>query len=388
MVLPVLGALAGLVKVRYSRTLVDSQVFRLHYHWTTAFLFISCALVVASDYIGDAIQCMVGQEDAPKPITTYCWISSTFTINSTGQVMGFGTYNPKFHQRRFHAYYQWVPVVLFLQGCLFYLPHLIWKNWEGKQVDLLLQDLNKSLFDEDAAKKKVNIIKYLKDSWGLNMRYSVLYFVCEVLNLVNVVGQMFLMNLFLGGFFMKYGIKVISFLTSDDTKRNDALMETFPRMTKCIFHLFGASGEIEKKDALCVLPQNIINEKIYLVMWFWFIILTIITILQVLWQLVIFNSPTVRVRLLQRLAQENFCPRVENAIRNMHLGDFCLVLSIGKNLDIFSFRDVMQGVVEASEEAYTPSAPPLLNYRTNNLSNNPDMITRKRHIGLAADSNQ
>lgn len=388
MVLPVLGALAGLVKVRYSRTLVDSQVFRLHYHWTTAFLFISCALVVASDYIGDAIQCLVGQEDAPKPITTYCWISSTFTINSTGPLMGLGTYKPKFHQRRFHAYYQWVPVVLFLQGCLFYLPHLIWKNWEGKQVDLLLQDLNKSLFDEDAAKKKVNIIKYLKDSWGLNMRYSVLYFVCEVLNLVNVVGQMFLMNRFLGGFFMKYGIKVISFLTSDDTKRNDALMETFPRMTKCIFHLFGASGEIEKKDVLCVLPQNIINEKIYLVMWFWFIILTIITILQVVWQLVIFNSPTVRVRLLQRLAQKNFCPRMENAIRNMHLGDFCLVLSIGKNLDIFSFRDVMQGVVEASEEAYTPSAPPLLNYRTNNFSNNPDMITRKRHIGLAADSSQ
>ena len=28
-------------------------------------------------------------------------------------------------------------------------------------------------------------------------------------------------------------------------------------MTKCTFHKFGTSGEIEKHDAMCILPLNI-----------------------------------------------------------------------------------------------------------------------------------
>lgn len=31
-----------------------------------------------------------------------------------------------------HAYYQWVPFVLFGQAIMFYLPHLFWKKLEGK----------------------------------------------------------------------------------------------------------------------------------------------------------------------------------------------------------------------------------------------------------------
>ena len=39
-------------------------------------------------------------------------------------------------------------------------------------------------------------------------------------------------------------------------------------MTKCTFHKFGSSGEIEKHDAMCILPLNIVNEKIYIFLWF------------------------------------------------------------------------------------------------------------------------
>ena len=44
-------------------------------------------------------------------------------------------------------------------------------------------------------------------------------------------------------------------------------------MAKCSFHKFGPSGTTERHDGLCVLPLNIINEKIYIFLWFWFILL-------------------------------------------------------------------------------------------------------------------
>merc|ERR1711884_112479 len=47
----------------------------------------------------------------------------------------------------------------------------------------------------------------------------------------------------------------------------------FPKVAKCTFERFGPSGTIEVFDGLCVLPINIINEKIYIFLWFWFILL-------------------------------------------------------------------------------------------------------------------
>ena len=42
---------------------------------------------------------------------------------------------------------------------------------------------------------------------------------------------------------------------------------------QCTFHKFGTSGEVEKHDALCLLPLNIVNEKVYIFLWFWSVII-------------------------------------------------------------------------------------------------------------------
>ena len=52
-------------------------------------------------------------------------------------------------------------------------------------------------------------------------------------------------------------------------------------MTKCTFHKYGPGGSVETKDGLCILPLNIINEKIYVFIWFWFIFLALVTAIHV-----------------------------------------------------------------------------------------------------------
>lgn len=357
MVLAVLGALAGIAKVRYSYTPVDSHVFRLHYRWTATFCFACCALVVAQEYVGNAIECIVHNPEELKPITTYCWISSTYTLNSTGSVLrGVGRYDPRFHGRKFHSYYQWVPLVLFLQGCIFYVPHLFWKWYENKQMDKLLQDLNKEIFHDDADKKKENILQYIRESWGLNNHYVTIYHMCETLNFINVLLQMYAMDKFFGGLFWNYGPKVLSVLGKSDEERHDALVTAFPRVTKCDFYKFGPSGTVQLLDVLCVLPQNVVNEKIFLVMWVWFVLLAVITALWLIWRIAVLYSSSLRLRLLQQLAKGTFSDRIVKAINLLGLGDFCLLENIGYNLDALSFRDIVRGVPDASDY-YSPSAP-------------------------------
>ena len=84
---------------------------------------------------------------------------------------------------------------------------------------------------------------------------------------------------------MTYGTDVINFMSMEDKDRSDPMMEVFPRVTKCTFHKYGASGTIQKMDALCVLGLNIINEKIYIMLWFWFVFLSTVSAMQMVWRI-------------------------------------------------------------------------------------------------------
>ena len=88
----------------------------------------------------------------------------------------------------------------------------------------------------------------------------------------------------------------------DQENRTDAMIEIFPRMTKCSLHYYGSSGTIQLSDALCILPLNIVNEKIYIFLWFWFIILAVVSGLAVAYRLAVFLSPSLRLFLIRRLA--------------------------------------------------------------------------------------
>ena len=135
-------------------------------------------------------------------------------------------------------------------------------------------------------------------------------------------------------------LQVIAFAERDQEDRLDPMIYIFPRMTKCTFHKFGSSGEVnsmrimmtmmmfctsgrvndvclklcafkldascpcqqkhddrllfaicpfsdqvEKHDALCILPLNIVNEKIYIFLWFWLLLLGCLSTLVVAYRL-------------------------------------------------------------------------------------------------------
>merc|ERR1711936_1120045 len=77
----------------------------------------------------------------------------------------------------------------------------------------------------------------------------------------------------------------------------EPLSYKLPKITKCTFHKYGASGTVEKKDGLCVLPQNIINEKIFLFIWIWLVFVAVVTGMFLLYRIATLAGGKLRVAL-------------------------------------------------------------------------------------------
>jgi len=225
---------------------------------------------------------------------------------------------------------------------------MLWKGWERGKIKLLIQDLNKVILKADDKKTKEDVlVAYLSRTRGRHNAYAFRYFICEVLNFFNVIIQMIFVNYFLGGEFSKYGMDVLKFVDRDPENREDPMAKIFPKLTKCTFRQFGPSGDIQRFDNLCLLPLNILNEKIYIVLWFWFYVLVISSGLMVIYRIVIIAFPRSRYFLLHRLHHLVPPKYLDTILYRCGYGDWFVLHLLGKNLDTMHYRDV---IIQLSEK--------------------------------------
>ena len=129
-------------------------------------------------------------------------------------------------------------------------------------------------------------IKVIKIAFLQHIRVNTLWanrlVFCECLTMINLFLQIYATNRFLGGHFYTLGPE---FIRDDFKGVMDTLDLVFPKVTKCLFHKYGASGTIQNHDALCVMALNVINEKIFVFLWFWYVILLAVTTLALIWRI-------------------------------------------------------------------------------------------------------
>lgn len=356
----------------------DNFVFRLHYSYTFALLAVCCILVSSQEYIDKAksnIQCMMDKGVGIKPeiINNYCWIMSTFTLpkywNGTLHDDGFlhhgvGPYNKEKDEFVYHAYYQWVPLMLAFQAVMFYLPHYIWKALEGRRMERIIAGLNASTGTDEEMTNLVNYLKERKMFKSDSNIWAASFFFCEVLNFVNVVAQIFFTDVFLGGSFLNYGVEVLNWPSIETENRVDPMSRVFPRMTKCIFHKFGGSGTIQKFDAMCVLGMNIINEKVYIILWLWFVVLAIITGFWLIIRLFQLCSPSIRDRQIV-LQAYGLRPTginsslIKRFLESQSYSEWLILYHLALNMDKGKFGILMQKLTEEmpDEDEFQDESP-------------------------------
>ncbi|CAL8077532.1 unnamed protein product [Calicophoron daubneyi] len=102
----------------------------------------------------------------------------------------------------------------------------------------------------------------------------VLYFFTKLFYLANAVGQLFLMERFVGTNHTFYGLRVLIDLIRG---REWFHSGNFPRVTFCDFEA-KKLGKNHKYTLQCVLPMNMILEKIYIFLWFWHCFIGLVTL--------------------------------------------------------------------------------------------------------------
>merc|ERR1711936_37357 len=103
----------------------------------------------------------------------------------------------------------------------------------------------------------------------------------------------------------------------------------FPLLAKCSISNMGPSGSVQTRDALCLLTVNLINQKMFLLIWLWFSVLLFISSVLLVQSLLTALLPGLRRRaLLQMCGGTLPAHTVSTMVENMSYGDWLILVRV------------------------------------------------------------
>lgn len=153
---------------------------------------------------------------------------------------------------------------------------------------------------------------------------------------------MIILHMVIPGFWSLYLQATSALLTANVSSWNDYSDFVFPRMAKCLYKVTGPSGSDVHYDALCLLPLNVFNQKIFVIIWLWYIFQLIISVGDLIYWGIILYSKNFRIGILRRRTMSTLSRKqIFQATEKAHIGN-CFVLSqIARNTNIVTFVELM-----------------------------------------------
>jgi len=272
----------------------DDFFDRLSRRYSLIILGISFFAISSSHFMGKPIHCFT--QNVPGShidyINSVCWISSSYYLPFEKPLPNRNQTPPE----RI-PYYQWVPFILFVMMTFFFLPGFIWRKMnqncgiDTKVIGKAIGEMD-PLNSEKRREAMQSLVKHIDKALIYHRDYhhgfmtwkrcsylfccalgrrsgnylSAGYIFVKLLYILNALGQLFLLNIFLGNRFHLFGFEILQKWFDGETIE---ALERFPRITMCRFTIRTLGDNIQKYDVQCLLPINIYNEKIFLFIWFW-----------------------------------------------------------------------------------------------------------------------
>ena len=302
-----LRSLLSLKDFKYRRD--DDFCDRLSRQYTSSLMVLFAIIVSTKQFVGDPISCWCPAHFTESHRTytnTICWVSNTFYVPMAEKVPDGKEDLWGAHQMI--SYYQWVPLIMLLMAMLAHIPSLVWRFLNvrsGLDVTALMDAANvcqratHTEVRERTVRYMVNQIdrhllaqRDYRRNCCIRMKQIIsrycffiggkrhgnylmwTYMLVKVLYVANAVGQLFILDEFLGMDYHVYGIQVVARLFRGE---DWSVSDRFPRVTLCNFQIRHQS-RVHDYVVQCALTINIFNEKIFILIWFWYVFLAICTV--------------------------------------------------------------------------------------------------------------
>ncbi|CAF3974962.1 unnamed protein product [Rotaria sordida] len=366
----------------------DFLIDRLSYKFTSAVLCVFAVFCgVKSSYTVPIICWTPAQlRRYERAITAYCYANNTYYVPDDQRV-------PSTANERYEGliiYYQWLPWIFAIQAFFFFLPKLIWHlALSGSRHDVkAILDRASKLYDVPKFDKKKSLSKFREEKLIYlntqlfdredddiiihsrhhhnNRIFSYYLIICYIgvkcLYFLNCLFQISLIHLMIGT--RPFGINRFKHLKEDTFETHfigqfinkissgvSELIDTssFPKRTLCDF-TFRELASNHAYTVECILPLNIIVEKIYVFLYLWFILLAFIIFIDFIkWigyliHCLISSDKTrqhyVRTHLIDRTKYD---PKDINDFANQHLtgNNYFLLKLLSKNISTFVVVDML-----------------------------------------------
>ena len=344
----------------------DNWAFKTFSKVTVGIFFASSAFSIASSYSGSAIKCQGGNEYSEA----YCWLHGSHHLPANQLTLQINQGNKCFRVGAEKSspdepdteYYLWVSLMLFINGALFMIPDKIWQHFEGGMLEQFGSEKNDFL-DNPGKHGKV----YNNLSKNLARKYFFTFITCEGLNYVIAIVNFIIIDIFLSGQFSTYGQDVLTYYLGSEESNNRNIKEidlqsstesvlvnpmcsVFPTVVNCKTSYFGVNGNLDEQSIICILGQNILNQKIYFVLWMWFMVLFCVSGCMIVYRCLSLCLPDFQRSIIlshlksknaKRLTTVNKLP-----LSYRDIGKWFVLVQLGRNSSPYKYRDFLEEVEE------------------------------------------
>jgi hypothetical protein len=340
---------------------IDNWMFKMYYKFSFVICMAGTMVGIASQFFGDPISCDF-QGIQLDMAQDYCWIHGSAYIPPQYQahmkcIVDQSDYDgPEDAPQT--GYYQWVTFIFAIQAAVFYMPYKIWASLEGGLISDFGTDARTpviisedSKYDDGVVMEAVveKFVTYFKSIFHHNNWYFAHFVFCEFLNFALFSLQFYLTDVFLGNKFKWYGWEVYNYYSYSYRERydpnlmlRDPMCAVFPTEVSCTIPNVGAAGGNQAHNGLCVLTQNVINEKIYLFLWFWYFFLGITSIFFIFFRLMTILFDGVRFSLIYKSIRHKYDDDVRKCLTYVlnkgQIGDWFVLYQLNKNCNTYFFR--------------------------------------------------
>lgn len=200
-----------------------------------------------------------------------------------------------------------------------------------------------------------------------------------------------LMDVVFNGFWHKYIHALAAIPVYDWNLWNMMTSRVFPKVAKCEMFIYGPSGTPNILDILCVLPLNILNEKIFAVLYVWFLFIAMLAGINLCYRLLLFCCSELRLQLLRTHLRGMPKAHVREVLATVGYGDWFVLMCVSINVNPSLFRELLEQLYAKQESSsQDPEAPPVASQQQQqqqphlrHIQTKPESSSSQhRHIGL------